>query len=155
MGRLDENDEVDESWAEVGSAGFRGAVLVISSADVLQALRAHGVVQWARISVGRDPLDSLVRPPMISWRYVEPRTRVGAGIASVVREFKGNVEWVIDLSGRNWVLIPKRLQEEFSGAPEGYVRVLSNVKNSDQEFCIRATEDLMDLMGRVNSFEEM
>jgi hypothetical protein len=92
---------------------------------------------------------------MISWRYAEPGARVGAGIASVVREFKGNVEWVIDLSGKNWVLMPKRLQEEFSSAPEGYVGVLSDMKNSDQGFCVRATEDLIDLMGRLNSFEEM
>ena len=133
----------------MGSARLRWAVLVIDSTYVLKALAAHGVVQWARISVGRDPQDSLARPPMVSWRYVEPRAQMGELIASMVRSFEGNVEWAMNLSGRNWTILPKRLQQEFAGAAEGYTGVLSDMKSSDQDFCIRATCDLRDLMDRL------
>jgi hypothetical protein len=122
---------------------------MISSTDVLQALAAHGTVQWARISVGRDPQDSLARPPMVVWRYVEHGAGTGESIASVVGSFRGDVEWVMDLSGRNWVIMPRRLQQEFAGAAPGYVGVLSDMKAADQDFCLRANSDLGALLDRL------
>ena len=137
----------------MGSSRLRGAVLVIDSTYVLQALAAHGVVQWARVSVGIDPLDSLVRPPLVSWRYVEPGARMGEQIASMVGSFRGNFAWVMNLSGRNWAIMPKRLQEEFADAAVGYAGVLSDIKSSDQDFCIRANYDLRDLMDRLKELQ--
>ncbi|MFD9007427.1 hypothetical protein ACFV0T_42005 [Streptomyces sp. NPDC059582] len=116
---------------------------------MLRALGAQGVVQWARVSAGPDPLDSLVRPPMIAWRYVNAEPGLGAGITSVVESFQGNVEWVVDLSGKNWVIMPRRLRDAFAAASEGDTGVLADLKKSDQEFCVRATADLGVLTGRI------
>ncbi|MEV1245957.1 hypothetical protein ACIBO2_45925 [Nonomuraea sp. NPDC050022] len=126
---------------------------MIDSTDVLDALRAHGTVQWARISIGRDPLDSLVRVPMISWRYADRRDFLRERILLAVGSFTGNVEWRAELSGKNWVLLPERLDREFKRAPAGYTGVLSDLKHSDQTFCLRATEDLEILLDKIKRIE--
>ncbi|WP_089104666.1 hypothetical protein [Streptomyces hyaluromycini] len=122
---------------------------MIDSADVLHALRVRGTVQWFRMSVGRDPLDALVRPPMIAWRYVDPQDQVRDDLQRIVAAFEGDVEWVVDFSARNWVIMPQRLSREFAQAAEGYVGVLTDLKCADQEFCIRATADLGALLERI------
>ncbi|GGN01608.1 hypothetical protein [Streptomyces fuscichromogenes] len=119
---------------------------MIDSTDVLRALGARGTVQWSRISVGRDPLDSLVRPPMVVWRYRDPHDRVRAQFQRISAQFDGAVEWTVDLSAKNWVIMTRRLKQEFAQAAPGYTGVLSDLKNADQDFCIRATADLGSLL---------
>jgi hypothetical protein len=127
---------------------------MINSTGVLEALRTLGEVQWARMAVGQDPLDALFRPPMISWRYVEPLDWVRKEIPLIVRKFKGNVAWMADLSAKNWVVMPERVHREFAEAEEGYVDVLADIKRSDQDFCVRATEDLCVLLGEIKELRE-
>ncbi|MCX5092443.1 hypothetical protein OOK36_26905 [Streptomyces sp. NBC_00365] len=127
---------------------------MIGSAEVLRALRAHGTIAWFRISAGVDPLDSLVRPPWVVWRYADPQDRVRLAIPPAVETFEGNVEWVADVSAENWYLEPRRVRDELSGAAPGYPGVLSDLKHGDQDFCIRATQDLELLLARIERLHD-
>jgi hypothetical protein len=119
---------------------------------VLRALRAHGTIAWFRISAGVDPLDSLVRPPWVVWRYADPQDRVRLAIPPAVETFEGNVEWVADVSAKNWYFEPRRVRDELSGP--GYPGVLSDLKHGDQDFCIRATQDLELLLARIERLHD-
>lgn len=103
-------------------------------------------IAWFRLSVGVDPLDSLVRPPLIVWRYADPQDWVRLAIPPTVGAFEGNVEWVADVSAKNWYFALRRVRDELSRAAPGYPGVLSDIRHGDQDFCIRATEDLEILL---------
>ncbi|MFC9629942.1 hypothetical protein ACFTY8_11710 [Streptomyces mirabilis] len=127
---------------------------MIGSAEVLQALRAHGTIAWFRISAGVDPLDSLVRPPLVVWRYADPQDWVRLAIPPTVETFEGNVGWLADVSAKNWYFEPRRVRDELSRAAPGYPGVLSDLKRGDQDFCIRATQDLELLLARIERLHD-
>lgn len=83
---------------------------------------------------------------MVVWRYSDPQDRVRDVFQRILAEFDGDVEWVADLSAENWVIMTQRLRREFTRAAQGYVGVLSDLKNADQGFCIQATADLGNLL---------
>ncbi|MFJ9902303.1 hypothetical protein ACIRVK_05260 [Streptomyces sp. NPDC101152] len=88
---------------------------------------------------------------MVVWRYSDPQDRVRDDFQRIVAEFDGDVEWAVDLSAENWVIMTQRLRREFARAAKGYVGVLSDLKNSDQEFCLQATADLSKLLQKIRN----
>jgi hypothetical protein len=128
---------------------------MIKSEDVLRVLGCFGVVEWGRISVGRDPIDDLCRPPMICWRYAAPEDRVRQEIGRAVTSLEGAVDWTVDLASRNWVIMPERLSQDFkSHASDSYTEVLSDLKFFDQSFCIQATGDLEMLTAKLEAMAD-
>lgn len=121
---------------------------VINSREVLRVLGLYGAVEWARISLGPDPIDNLVRPPMVVWRYKEPS--VGDAlievIESTVARFDGRERWIFGAMGRNMVILPVALDAQLRTKPEESDSVvMARVKASDPGFCMRATSDLASL----------
>lgn len=156
MGRLYAFDARTESGrSPVRAAWLRWGILMIKSEDVLRVLGRFGVVEWGRLSVGRDPMDDLCRPPMICWRYAAPEDGVRRAIGRAVASLRGTVDWTADLASRNWVIMPERLSQDFkSHASDSYTEVLSDLKFLDQAFCVQATADLEVLMAQLEAMAD-
>ncbi|MFH9956988.1 hypothetical protein ACH4Q7_15970 [Streptomyces roseolus] len=108
-----------------------------------EALSRFGELRWIRLSGGRHPIYGYQQVPFLGWRFAEPdeeklRTVEDARTATPTR-----YEWRIDTSRRNWILAPSRLlgeAGEHAASPEFDERVSQLMR--DQEFCVRALEDL-------------
>jgi hypothetical protein len=121
---------------------------VIKSRDVLRVLGLYGPVEWARISLGADPIDNLTRPPLVVWRFDKSSVNealIGV-IESTVARFDGRERWMLRAMGRNMAILPQALNAQFREHPqESDAVVMARVKTSDPSFCMRATFDLETL----------
>ncbi|WP_158822241.1 hypothetical protein [Streptomyces sp. NRRL F-5727] len=108
-----------------------------------KALGRFGELQWIRVSGEQHPLYGYPQVPFLGWRFAEPDEGKLCGIENALQTTPTQYEWRIDTSRRNWLLAPSRL---FGGAdgsaasPEFDERV--NQLMRDQDFCLRALEDL-------------
>ncbi|WP_030989636.1 hypothetical protein [Streptomyces sp. NRRL WC-3744] len=58
------------------------------------------------------------------------------------------VEWMLDRTRRNWILLPGRLRNEAQGLEDpAFSDVVHSINTQDQEFCLKALSDL-DLIVR-------
>lgn len=123
-----------------------------NSEDALRVMRLFGDVEWARISLGVDPVDQLVRPPLIVWRYGSPSGELAALFEELVSAFRGEEEWVFDASAKNWMLVPRRIHDECERNPSlTSPEVMLTLKRGDQAFCRRSTRDAKELLERIES----
>lgn len=78
----------------------------------------------------------------MGWRYASPRERVAQLIEETVRALPTQVEWTLDRTRRNWLLLPTRLLNEAQGLHNpAFAEVVHSVNVQDQEFCFRALSD--------------
>lgn len=85
--------------------------------------------------------------PITVWRFQFQDTasanHVIQALRSVLDGFSGNVPWSLKVSGRNWVLLPKQVQElEDSGRFRTDGELLDYLRAEDPDLGRRAHEDL-------------
>lgn len=124
---------------------------MITARDVLAALRKGGAVHWSRISAGQDPLNGLIRAPLVVWRFANPDSRIRERITEFVESLDGNVEWDFDPSGKNWVLAPRLVLDKFAAGDPADPDVLFDIAQADQNFCVAADEDLARLVAMIEA----
>ncbi|MDX2290708.1 MULTISPECIES: hypothetical protein [Streptomyces] len=108
-----------------------------------EALSRFGELRWIRLSGGRHPLYGYQQVPFLGWRFTQPDEERLRAIEDARKATPTRYEWRIDTSRRNWILAPSRLLGEVgehAASPEFDERV--NQLMQDQEFCLRALEDL-------------
>ncbi|MEU3355708.1 hypothetical protein [Streptomyces sp. NPDC037389] len=114
---------------------------------ILEILRAYDPVGWMKVSMGRHPLEGYLQAPFIAWRFQSPRKELQDLLENAIKEASGRVEWMLDTSGKNWVLAPSRL---FAGVAEtgrpGFSDVVASITLSDQPFCAAATADMESIL---------
>ncbi|WP_459545562.1 hypothetical protein [Nocardia sp. X0981] len=82
------------------------------SREFIMLLKNFGKVEWYRHVGGIDG-DGRARPPLVVWRFSEPRpVEFAAGLRGIVEADSREVDWLFDTSRRNWVLVPSRVMEE-------------------------------------------
>lgn len=122
---------------------------MIDSRRVRHVLGLYGTIQWSRISIGRDIIDDLWRPPLVVWRYIQPTDVARERLHSLVECFDGSVGWFSDFTEKNWVIVPRILHAVFEGAREGDTAVMADFKRLKQGFCAKATLDLERMLNEI------
>ncbi|GAA3043089.1 hypothetical protein GCM10020229_62930 [Kitasatospora albolonga] len=122
---------------------------MISPEYALEALRRHGVVEWGRLSVGVDPLDGLVRPPLIAWRYASPTVSIATLIGDAVGSADTVYEWTVSLGGRTWYIVPERIDRVMRSAGPGNPDALGCFKMQNQDFCAATMNELALILRRI------
>lgn len=109
----------------------------------MQALSRFGELAWFSLPVEINPYYGYPQVPRLGWRYKSPQVNVGQFIEEVVKEVHTQVDWTLDRTRRNWVLLPSRILSEAHGLEDpAFSNVVHSINTCDQEFCLKALADL-------------
>ncbi|MFD9092184.1 hypothetical protein [Streptomyces collinus] len=120
------------------------------STAAVQALRRFGELVWFKIPEEYNYVYGYHQVPYMGWRYMSPQDEIAQYIEDAVKEVRTRVEWELDRSRRNWILLPRRILCEAHGV-EGpaFAEVVHAVTVHDQEFCLDAISDLEQIVLRL------
>lgn len=115
---------------------------------VLEVLSLFGEVEWARLNVGSDHNDQGTLP-IVVWRFKDP-TATGCRQLAEDLSSKMRSKWVFNNGGRNWVLWPKELADEFAtGRWRTDTEAALALARSDRELAERLLTEFWDLIGEL------
>lgn len=78
--------------------------------EIIDILEQFSKLEWARWGNIRDDEEQLNFPPVMVWRFKEPKEILERKIVEAVENFEGNIKWKIFQSDKNWVLEPERVR---------------------------------------------
>ncbi|MFD0271593.1 hypothetical protein ACFVGY_34225 [Streptomyces sp. NPDC127106] len=104
------------------------------------ALERFAPVAWIR-STSEIGHTGLIQVPSLGWRFSEPHPELKEMFTSVVRDAPQNITWFFG-ERRNSLIVPTRLVDEAGLDGEGYGDLKTAISQSDQGFCIAASEDI-------------
>lgn len=114
----------------------------------IKMLEHQGSLEWYRVLGGPDEKGRVV-PPLIVWRYKAASDTEGR-VKSAVKSYRGEIDWLIERPGRNWVLVPQKVvdtqRQRSLPSDSAAIRVLVD---EDQTFCVAALEDFGKLLKHV------
>ena len=126
--------------------------------EIIDVLERFSKLSWFRYSASNDPIQ-LKYPPVNVWRYDtdlmvnEDIKLVENMICDAVSSFQGNVIWVVFFSGRNWVLVPKRVKDlEDDGKYSVDTELLTILARDDPDFGLKANDDLPVLAKHIEGY---
>ncbi|MCX0274642.1 hypothetical protein NLM24_28925 [Nocardia zapadnayensis] len=109
---------------------------------MIKLLKNFGNVEWYRHAGGLND-DGTSRPPLVVWRFSEPRPMdFKDKLHGIVEADDREIDWLFDTSRRNWVLVPSRVMEEKNR--HGFAveaQAVSLLEREDPEFCQRSVSD--------------
>ncbi|MGW5280015.1 hypothetical protein ACWERI_11205 [Streptomyces collinus] len=113
----------------------------------MQALRRFGELAWFKIPEEYNHVYGYHQVPYLGWRYAFPRNEIAQYIEDAVKGVPTRVEWELDRSRRNWILLPRRILREAQGVQgPAFAEVVHSVTIHDQEFCREAISDLEQIV---------
>jgi hypothetical protein len=108
----------------------------------MRTLSRFGELEWFGLSAESNPVHGYLQVPHMKWRYKTPGERTARLIEGAVRSAHTQVEWALDRSRKNWVLLPSRVIIEAQGlAGPAFADVVERINTQDQDFCRRALSD--------------
>ncbi|MBT2546124.1 hypothetical protein J7E99_37045 [Streptomyces sp. ISL-44] len=105
------------------------------------ALERFAPVAWIRSIREIDRTTGLIQVPSLGWRFSEPHPELKEMFTSVVRDAPRNIAWFFG-ERRNSLIVPSRLIDEAGPDGEEYGALRTAISQSDQGFCIAASEDI-------------
>lgn len=79
----------------------------------------------------------------MGWRYTSAQEDVARLIEDAVGALPTEIEWTLDRTRGNWLLVPTRILRESHGLDSpAFTNVVHSVNTQDHEFCFRALSDL-------------
>ncbi|MET8803907.1 hypothetical protein [Streptomyces sp. NPDC004546] len=113
----------------------------------MQALSRFGELAWFKLPTEYNDVYGYHQVPYMGWRYTSPQEDVGQYIANAVREVPTQVEWELDRSRRNWILLPNRILREAQGLENpAFADVVHFINVNDREFCLKALSDFEQII---------
>ncbi len=107
-------------------------------------LGRHADLEWFKYTAEDQLADIL---PRVVWRFKLPAPGLEELIGDAIRDYVSQVQWLHEKQGRNWVLMPARLQafqtSRSIATDAAAMRVLCN---EDPSFCREAWEDFARLV---------
>lgn len=86
----------------------------------------------------------------MGWRYTCPQEEVARLIEDIVKMSPTQVDWTLDRTRRNWVLVPTRIVHDAQGLENpAFADAVHSVNVEDQEFCSRALSDFELIIQRL------
>jgi len=120
------------------------------SVQAMRALSRFGELAWFSLPAETHPLYGHPQVPYMGWRYTSPREGVAQLIEDAVKNLPTQVEWTLDRTRRNWVLLPSRLITEGHGLDDpAFTDGVHSINIEDQDFCLRAASDLSLIIQRL------
>jgi hypothetical protein len=129
----------------LGPSGDSGKVFLVSTRSVQarQALSRFGELAWFSLPAETHPLHGYPQVPYMGWRYKAPHDGIAEFLESVVRGVQTQLEWTLDRSKRNWVLLPSRILHEAQGLENpAFASTVHDINVQDRVFCLKAQSDL-------------
>ncbi|MFQ6228813.1 hypothetical protein [Nocardia sp. NPDC002869] len=127
----------------------------MSSRDLITLLKNFGNMEWYRHAGGIND-DGTARPPLVVWRFSEPRPEEFRDtLRSIVEAEDRKVDWLFDTSHRNWVLVPSRVMEE--KARHGFAveaQAVDLLEREDPEFSQRSVSDFERILRTLKRLME-
>ncbi|CAL9487302.1 hypothetical protein [Streptomyces sp. NPDC101145] len=112
-----------------------------------QALGSLGQLQWFKLSAGRHPVYDYEHVPYVAWRFTEATEYALDAIFSAMNGATITTEWILDTSGKNWILAPARIAEASNGVDSNsFYDAIQEAIDHDQDFCRTATGDLDEIL---------
>ncbi|MFE9320018.1 hypothetical protein ACIHDR_04030 [Nocardia sp. NPDC052278] len=125
----------------------------MNSGDFITRLKRYGDLEWYRHAGGIGD-DGTPAPPLIVWRFPEPRP---AHVAELLHEAaladNREIDWLFDTTRRNWVLVPSRVmaEKELHGlATEA--QAVDLLVRTDREFCRRSVRDFERIIAVLDQY---
>ncbi|WP_110293332.1 hypothetical protein [Nocardia tenerifensis] len=91
-------------------------------------------------------------PPVVVWRFAEPRPVEFVDVLrGIVDDESREIDWVLDTTRRNWVLVPSRVMAEKEAhhfATEAQAVAL--LEQEDPEFCLHSVNDLERIVAALD-----
>ncbi|MEU1950848.1 hypothetical protein [Nocardia rhamnosiphila] len=127
----------------------------MKSRDLITLLRNFGNVEWYRHAGGIKD-DGTARPPLVVWRFSEPRPiEFRDALRGIVEADDRKVDWLFDTSHRNWVLVPSRVMEEKDRHGFAVEAQAANLlEREDPEFSQRSVSDFERILRALNRLTE-
>lgn len=120
-----------------------------------QALSRFGELAWFSLTLDSHPVYGYLQVPYMGWRYANPREEVAQLIEDVVKTSPTQVEWTLDRTRRNWLLLPTRILHDAQGLENpAFADAVHSVSVEDQEFCSRALSDFELIIQRLQQAQE-
>ncbi|MFF4573342.1 hypothetical protein [Streptomyces sp. NPDC001410] len=111
----------------------------------MRALSRFGELAWFKSPVKYNPVHGYHQVPYMGWRwrYTSPNEDIAQLIENTVEGLSTHVEWTLDRTRRNWLLLPSRILREAQGLEDpAFSNVVHSITVQDQEFCLKALSDL-------------
>jgi hypothetical protein len=109
----------------------------------MRALSRFGELAWFSLTAETHPVYGYSQVPYMGWRYASPREGVAQLVEEAIKELPTQVEWTLDRSRRNWLLLPSRILSEAQGLENpAFADAVHSINIHDQEFCFRALADI-------------
>ncbi|MFF5020052.1 hypothetical protein [Streptomyces sp. NPDC001165] len=111
--------------------------------QAVHALSRFGELSWFKLPVEYNPIHGYHQVPYTGWRYACPDEGIAQLIENAVEGLSTHVEWTLDRTRRNWLLLPSRILREAQGLENpAFSNVVHSITVQDQEFCLKALSDL-------------
>lgn len=120
------------------------------STRAMQVLSRFGELAWFSLPTEKHPVYGYPQVPYLGWRYRSAQEDVARLMEDAVRALPTQVDWTLDRTRKNWVLVPTRILREAQGLDNpAFANVVHSVNTQDQEFCFRALSDLDLILQRL------
>jgi hypothetical protein len=121
------------------------------SREFIITLKEFGDVEWHRHAGGVSD-DGAARPPVVVWRFTEPRpVEFASWLRGVIEADSREVDWLFDTSRRNWVLVPRRvIQEKRRHRFAVEAQAVDLLQREDPEFSQRSVCDFERILRALN-----
>lgn len=129
----------------------RGLIAVSTRGErAVKALRRFGELAWFSLPLETNPTFGYPQVPYLGWRYASPDEEVARFIDATVTALPTQIEWTLDRSRRNWLLVPTRIPDEAQGvASPAFKDVIQFINTQDQDFCLKAQSDFELIIQRL------
>ncbi|WP_143669967.1 hypothetical protein [Streptomyces sp. Ag109_G2-15] len=108
----------------------------------MRTLSRFGELAWFKLPVEYNPVHGYHQVPYMGWRYTSPQEDIAQLIEDAVEGLPTQVEWTLDRSRRNWILLPSRILREAQGLENpAFANIVHSINVQDQEFCLKALSD--------------
>ncbi|MGX1132822.1 hypothetical protein RKD49_005012 [Streptomyces glaucescens] len=108
-----------------------------------QALGRFGELAWFKLPVEINPTHGYHQVSYLGWRYTSADEEVARFIEAAVKDSPTEIDWTLDRTRRNWVLVPTRLLREANGlAGPAFADAVHTVNTQDQQFCLKTQSDM-------------
>lgn len=120
------------------------------SVRAMQVLSRFGELAWFSLPSEKHPVYGYPQVPYMGWRYASTQEYVARLIEDAVGALSTEVEWTLDRTRKNWLLVPTRILREAHGLDSpAFANVVHSVNTQDHEFCFRALSDLDLILQRL------
>jgi hypothetical protein len=112
------------------------------SMQARQVLSRFGELAWFSLTLESHPVHGYVQVTYMGWRYASPREGIAQLLEGVVQSLPTQVEWALDTSRKNWLLLPARVLHEAQGLENpDFADAVDSINVEDQDFCLKALSD--------------